>query len=246
MAFDYGGIIADCILHCVTDYSTQISYLNAMEEALLAAGFNRSATINAIHKLRREYDDKFYYAAAQVGEKLADKLFGKVEKQVVGSVPGLGLAENIMGAYSKTMRMVYASDISADKALMGLQQYDAGLTRAYQKYVDLMAEGKATVHDMEQAEKIYTLLGAVKQKEYKAMMQLTKDVDQILYHKYSQKYDALTNEFGLSTDGVKVVEFESPDDNVCPNPSASYAPTSPYGTIESQGGRVKGSKYLSN
>ena len=111
-------------------------------------------------------------------------------KGVTYFIPALKPANLILSAVSKGTGLVFAENISADKALMGLQQYDGVLTRTYEKYTQMMEKGVASPEDVKEADRLYALLTATKKKEYECMMQLSK-TGSAEYNTYKAKYEEL-------------------------------------------------------
>ena len=98
------------------------------------------------------------------------------------------------GLVSAAAKVQNADEISAIKGLGGLYQFDHVLTSTYENYAQMMNAGIATQADMEEAERIFTLLKQTKIQEYEHMLSLCERRDTRLFEKYHFKYYQLTGE----------------------------------------------------
>lgn len=189
-AIDILDVGFDILNHSLTDYSVQVSYLDSMKDALLNYGYSHGRVIQCIDTLKKQYEDELLYTLTKVGEKLKGEGIKQAVKGVTYFIPALKPANLILSAVSKGTGLVFAENISADKALMGLQQYDGVLTRTYEKYTQMMEKGVASPEDVKEADRLYALLTATKKKEYECMMQLSK-TGSAEYNTYKAKYEEL-------------------------------------------------------
>lgn len=182
--WEVADLCIDVALHCLNDYSTQIGYLNAMEEGMLQAGFGNERMYSMIDELRRQYSSDFEYAVDKAGDflwKEAKKgLIGEGIKQLCNNYLPLVKSVNIgTGIVSGAAKVSWGDEISAYEGLAGLNQYDRCLTVAYENYERMMADGVATAQDIAQADALFELLRSTKIKEYEHMIALGSDFDQI-------------------------------------------------------------------
>ena len=189
----------DVVMHCFNDYSVQVSYLDGLENALAAAGFPESAVTDKIRELKETYQsDVLSYALDQVGDLVVDEVkntaIGEIIKKAGKEFPGIkGVLWGVDGV-SAVSKVQNADEISAVKGLGGLYQFDQVLTSTYENYAQMMNAGIATQADMEEAERIFTLLKQTKIKEYEHMLSLCENMDTRLFEKYHFKYYQLTGE----------------------------------------------------
>ena len=189
----------DVIMHCFNDYSVQVSYLDTMENALIAAGIPTSSVTKKIKELRETYQsDVLSYALNEVGDLVTSEVkntaIGEIIKKAGKEFPGIkGVLWGLDGV-SAVSKIQSADEISAVKGLGGLYQFDQVLTSAYENYAEMMNAGIATEADMEEAERIFTLLKQTKIKEYTHMLTLCENMDTRLFEKYHYKYYQLTGE----------------------------------------------------
>ena len=189
----------DVVMHCFNDYSVQVSYLDGMENALAAAGFPESAVTDKIRELKETYQsDVLSYALDQVGDLVVDEVkktaIGEIVKKAGKEFPGIKSVLWGVDGVSAVSKVQNADEISAVKGLGGLYQFDQVLTSTYENYAQMMNAGIATQADMEEAERIFTLLKQTKIKEYEHMLSLCENMDTRLFEKYHFKYYQLTGE----------------------------------------------------
>lgn len=189
----------DVVMHCLNDYSVQVSYLDTWEDALLAAGLDGGPVLSKIRELRENYQDDFSsYVLDKTGDLIVDEIKGTATKEIIKKVAELGpvvkWADLGLGLSSTVAKLQYADEISAVQGLDGLYQLDQNLTTSYQNYVDLMQEGIATEADMQEAERLFNLLKQTKINEYSHMLTLCEGHDIDLFNQYHLKYIELTGE----------------------------------------------------
>lgn len=188
----------DVIMHCLNDYSVQVSYLDTMEDALLSAGFSGESLLAKIREMKENYQNEYSYAMDKVGNLIVKEVKTTATKEIIKKVstliPCVKDVDLGLSLSSTVAQLENADEISAIKGLGGLYQYDYCLSAAYQNYVDMMNENVATEADMQEADKIYTLLKQTKIKEYDYMLTLCERRDQKLFEEYHVKYTELTGE----------------------------------------------------
>lgn len=189
----------DVVMHCFNDYSVQVSYLDTMENALLSAGFAEGDLVYKIREMKENYSDNFSYALDKVGDLIIKevKSTGSKEliKKAVDACPVIKYVDFGLSATSTVSKVMSAEEISAVKSLNGTYIYDRALSQSYQNYVDMMNAGIATEADMQEAERLFTLLKLTKTKEYEQMLTLSERRDPELFAEYNRKYFALTGKF---------------------------------------------------
>ncbi len=180
-----------CLKNEFTDYSRQISYLDTMQEAMLSAGYPYGAVHKAINNIRKRYDSALDNMVNEY-KGLAKKQIAKWGTKIVGEFdPVFGGVNKGLSFISNISKLANYSDIKADKALMGLQQYDRVLTSTYSKYQQMIKDGIASQADMKEADRIFKILCSTKQQEYQNMMTLCKE-GTAEYNRYLSKYNELT------------------------------------------------------
>ena len=189
----------DVVMHCFNDYSVQVSYLDGLENALAAAGFPESAVTDKIRELKETYQsDVLSYALDQVGDLVVDEVkktaIGEIIKKAAKEFPGIKGVLWGVDWVSAAAKVQNADEISAIKGLGGLYQFDHVLTSTYENYAQMMNAGIATQADLEEAERIFTLLKQTKIQEYEHMLTLCERRDTRLFEKYHFKYYQLTGE----------------------------------------------------
>lgn len=158
--------------HALTDYTVQMQYLDSMKTALIDSGFTHGTVIKAIDELNHQYRSSLYYAAKETWDKAKEEAVKNAGKSIAGMIPGIKEANAILTTGSKTISLLAAKDIAADKALMGLRQYDEVLSHSLDGYVQKMKDNMATETDMLNAERCYELWIGTKKKEYECMIEI--------------------------------------------------------------------------
>ena len=188
----------DVVMHCLNDYSVQVSYLDTWEDAMLNAGLDGGFVLSKIRELRETYQSDFTYALDKVEELITDEIkkTGKKEliKKVAELCPVVKWADLGLGLSSTVAKLQFGDEISAVQGLDGLYALDQNLTTSYQYYTELMQAGIATEADMQEAERLFNLLKQAKTKEYSHMLTLCEGRDIDLFNQYHAKYIELTGE----------------------------------------------------
>ena len=173
------------------DYSTQISYLDTMQNSLLAAGYPYGPVHKIINEAREKYNDALYRFSDDFCVVIEKAVTKKAKKTVGEMVPIVGNVDRWLGYFSTSAKLFHGNTIAADKALMGLKQYDAVLTNTYEKYQKMISDGVASQADMKEADRIFRILCTTKQQEYKNMMTMCSK-GSADYQKFQRKYNELT------------------------------------------------------
>ena len=182
-AVGYIDSIVDIVGHFITDYSTQVHYLDLLEDTILSFGYNSTGVLTkSFETLRRQYTDSVYYAATKVGEKIKSE----VSKAIIKQIPVVGDIYSGIGTVSTVAKALWGSDISATNTLLGMQMYDSVLTKSYERYTGLMEAGVASNSDMKAMDELFLLLGGTKKKEYECMLELCKKGSDE-YNKFADK-----------------------------------------------------------
>lgn len=175
--------------HCMTDYSTQIGYLDSMQDMMLSAGYPYGPVHQIINELREEYNDDVLYAVRTVGQKISREVVKSGTKALISHSALISNVDLGLKAVGTTAKLMFADDISADKTLMGLVQYDQVLTKSYEKYLQMAQEGIANEDDMKKLDQVFNILVSTKKQEYESMMTLSKGT--AWYDIYGTKLDEL-------------------------------------------------------
>ena len=188
----------DVVMHCLNDYSVQVSYLDTWEDAMLNAGLDGGFVLSKIRELRETYQSDFTYALDKVEELITDEIKNTGKKELIKKAaelcPVVKWADLGLGLSSTVAKLQFGDEISAVQGLDGLYALDQNLTTSYQYYTELMQAGIATEADMQEAERLFNLLKQAKTKEYSHMLTLCEGRDIDLFNQYHAKYIELTGE----------------------------------------------------
>lgn len=88
--FDWTVFTAEELAYWLSDYSANISYLDALENALYNQGMLNSHMQHAIADLRIEYSNKFLQTLFDIWDQVVDKGFSAAMKMATGNAYGLG------------------------------------------------------------------------------------------------------------------------------------------------------------
>lgn len=188
-ALEWADVLYNIIGHSLADYSVQIGYLDTLKNSLLESGFAYGPVQKLIDELRVEYDDSVTYAIRSIVKKGVEDMEKGVIGSVVGQIPVLREANKMLKIGTTTVKAIYADTLSADKTLMGLQQFDLSLTRSYEHHLQMVKDGVANESDMEELDRLFQLIVTTKKKEYECMMTLSKGSN--LYSEYETKLKEL-------------------------------------------------------
>lgn len=174
------------------DYSVQLSYLDTMQNALLAQGYNAGTVYSKMNEIKRKYSSHVF----NVFDYAADELMKSITKDgtsyVMKAAPPLKYANAFIGIVSGGTKIFAGDTIKAAKKLSGLQMYDQALTQTFDNYARKIAKGWATEQEIAEADKLFLILKGTKLKEYKHLMTLSENSDPALYALYKQKYDTIS------------------------------------------------------
>ncbi|MCI9068080.1 MAG: hypothetical protein HFI65_05310 [Lachnospiraceae bacterium] len=194
--------LVELLVHCLNDYSGQVAYLDTMEDALLAAGFTRGPVVGKIAEMKKLYQSDVLKSLDTLGDFVWDEASGFAKKKLVekaaSAIPLVREVDFGLKILDTSADILFADKAAAVKGLNGLIQYDAALTRTYERYVALMEAGIASEADMKEADKLYDILLSTKTKEYEHMMNLCEGKDEKLYQIYARKHGELTGKVGSS------------------------------------------------
>lgn len=188
---EYLDVVLKAIQHYVSDFSTQISYLDTIEQALLNSGVNAGLTASKIQEMRKTYASTCEYALDKVKDLSVNEIVGMVKKGITDSNPALKYADFGLKLLSAEAKLFGGKYINADKSLMGLIQIESSLMKSYNTYLDMIDKGIATTKDVQEADKLFELIRNTKLKEYENMMILAKDSGYMPQLK--AKYEELKN-----------------------------------------------------
>lgn len=171
---EYAEFGLKMVLHCASDHSQQVEYLQNAREALLAAGYDESGLVSDLSYLQTLYENDELYVAQKSYDKLkelgvdaVDKAIGKLEvvKWVDLGYGGAGTAANILAG----------DKIKAADSLMGIMQYDGALTKTFDNYAEMIRAGVATQEDITRADQVFEMLCTSKITGYENMKTIIGD-----------------------------------------------------------------------
>ena len=160
-------------------YADQISYLETMRNSFEAAGYwTESPVMQQIDLLQTQYEDavtkSVYYAWEKFG---AEKAVDLTKEAVIKNIPVLKTVDTFFDVASKTTVLYGKDKIDAAQELMGYVQYDNMLTQTFEKYSALVESGAATESEIAEADRLLEMLLTLKEKEYEAMKEISKKID---------------------------------------------------------------------
>lgn len=187
--------VAEAIVLGSSDFSAQIDYLDQLEASLLHAGFASGPVLEQIDALRESYTDKVIDSIQDVVETIGDDVIEEVKKEgwkeVKKAIPLLGNVDFGLTLIDTGAEIAFSDELEGYRMLSGFAQLDYSLTQAYADYEELLDYGIATEADMQEADKLYEMIYAVKVKEYDLMRSLCEGRDDALYETYNRKYNEL-------------------------------------------------------
>lgn len=191
-------LACESMSHAITDHSAQLQYLAAMKKALEEDGNIYGPAYQCIEKVERDYRNSAVHAINSAWGPIRDDLVSSLKKDLISAAKESGgkiggqliQADKVLSTGSTVVKLMAGKDIEADKALMGLRQYDEVLTRAFEGYAEKMRDGMASESDMQDAERLYQLLLGTKKKEYESMIQMLGGTGAAVGI-YQSKYDQL-------------------------------------------------------
>ena len=168
------------------DYTNQLEYLKTLKNAIANAGYynDGSPLVRALEDIEERYKNRYYDVAEDIFDEVI-KNSGKVAvSQLLKHAPSLGLADLVLGTVAQGANVIAGDEISALQKVEGMQIYDNVLTESYNKYLDLMRQGRATNEDMENADRLLELVIDNKISIYEAMLEVSKNEE--YSHKLSE------------------------------------------------------------
>ena len=187
--------VAEAIVLGTSDFSAQIDYLDQLEASLLHAGFSSGPVLEQIDALRESYTEETIDSIQDVVETLGDDVIEDVKKEgwkeVKKAIPLLGNVDFGLTVIDTGAEIAFSDELEGYRMLSGFAQLDYSLTQAYADYEELLDYGIATEADMQEADKLYEMIYAVKVKEYDLMRSLCEGRDDELYETYNRKYNEL-------------------------------------------------------
>lgn len=193
----------EMVIFATTDFSNQIAYLDQMEASLLNAGFTSGPVLKQIDALRETYTEEVIDSFQDVVETLSEDVIEDIKKEgwkkVKETIPLLKDVDFGLTIIDTGAEIAFSNDLEGYRMLSGFAQMDYSLTAAYADYEELLDYGIATEADMQEADKLYEMIYAVKVQEYDLMRSLCKGKDDELYQLYNQKYNELIEFEDLNT-----------------------------------------------
>lgn len=204
---DAAKTLLDMYYHIIANHIQQVQYLDSIDEALAMGGYlgdlsNNSSLRGRLQEIRESFvnEERYFLDKAydKVESVLNDALGGAVTeatdvigqlviKQICSDVPSLsGIASEIsvtkyadlvLDGISLTFDIAGKDQIAAVETIQGIQMYTEPLLKSFDRYMEMMDAGAASVEDVQQAENLFQLIRASKTKEYEAMLTLQSQGD---------------------------------------------------------------------
>lgn len=191
---DIAGNLDDAmelVAFAMNDYTQQISYLDSMENALLEAGFASGPVIEQIADMKEKYSKEFSLGLDEVKDFFIDEAKDRLKDELKDAFPLLKNVDFGLKVAETAAKIAFSDEYEGYQKLAGYAQFDYALTRSYENYVELMEYGVATEEDLQEADRVFTMLRSLKMQEYDQMRTLCKGKDPELYALYDQKYREL-------------------------------------------------------
>ena len=166
------------ILKGCSTYETQVRYLTAIQDSLLASGFTAGAVYHRINEMRERYNDSWAVAWEKFKPFLEKKTVKFGINTLAKEFPTLKGVDLGLKTISLTAKKLGGESVGAAKSLLGLSQCDRALTQSYENYMERLSEGLATKEEAQQAEAMYEVLIGVKIREYKEIINIGKHFDE--------------------------------------------------------------------
>ena len=187
---EYAEFSLQMILHCVSDHTQQIEYLENAKEALLAAGYDDGGVVSNLSYLQTLYENKDLYVA----QKVYDKLMELGVDTVDGAIGKLGVVKWVDLGYggAGAVANIFAGDkMKAADSMMGIMQYEGALTETFNRYSEMIKAGVATQEDITRADQLFDMICTTKMKGYQDMMTIIGDKTDPGYIMAKTKYEEL-------------------------------------------------------
>lgn len=193
--------------HVIANHVQQVQYLDSIDEALAMGGYqgdlsNTSTLRGRLQEIRENlaseesyFLDIFYDKAEDVlqnalGDAVTEgaNVIGQlIVEQVCSDIPNISsiaselsvtkYAEVILDGVSLAVDIAGKDQIAAVETIQGIQMYTAPLLKSFDRYMEMMDAGVASVEDVQQAENLFQLIRASKIEEYEAMLTLQSHGD---------------------------------------------------------------------
>lgn len=187
-------LLVESALILTANYDAQAQYLTAMRDALSSVGMYQGTIEKVVDDCIAQYSSNERAVMKKVADFAEGKFDGGMADGVIGALneylPGLKMANIMLGTVDKYYDLKYKEEISAQKTLSGCLAYDRSLSATYDHYIDMMKAGVATEEDMERAEVIYDILIATKKKERDAYDTLHPNSVRDIGKKVSESIDS--------------------------------------------------------
>lgn len=171
---EYMEFTLKMVLHCLSDHSQQVEYLQNATEALLAAGYDKDGLVSNLSYMQALYEDK----ASYVWQKCYDKMMTLGVDMADGAVGKLPVVKWVDLGYGTvgTVANILANDkLKAANSMMGIMQYEGALADSFNRYTSLIRAGVATQEDITRADQIFQMLCTSKITGYQNMMTIIGD-----------------------------------------------------------------------
>lgn len=202
---DAAETLLEMYYHIIANHVQQVQYLDSIDEALAMGGYqvgNNSSLRGRLQEIRESFANEERYFLDKAYDKVESVLNGAlggavtkatdvigqlVIKQICSDVPSLsGIASEIsvtkyadlvLDGVGLTVGIVGKDQIAAVETIQGIQMYTEPLLKSFDRYMEMMDAGVASVEDVKQAENLFQLIRASKVKEYEAMLTLQSHGD---------------------------------------------------------------------
>lgn len=163
--------------HILSDYTRQISYLDTIENSLDAMGYQAVDVRNAVGIVREQYNNLYIDMLYQNEGKIEGFITGKIAKEGLEwiGVPALSQASSVLSLSSGLVGIMEKGNIAAADTLYGLVQYDNALSNQLAQYQEMMRDGTISKDDMEEAQRLFEIIKATKEKEYESLITLKEN-----------------------------------------------------------------------
>ena len=171
---EYAEFSLQMVLHCASDHSQQIEYLENATEALLAAGYDESGVVSNLGYLKTLYEDDQLYVSQKVYDKLMELGVDTVDG-AIGKLPVVKWVDLGYGTAGTVANIATGDKLKAADSLMGIMQYEGALTETFDRYSEMIRAGVATQEDITRADQIFEMLCTTKITGYENMKTIIGD-----------------------------------------------------------------------
>lgn len=180
----------DIFAIALTNYTQQKSYLTAVKESLLAAGYNGGSVINKITDMEKMYSENYRMALDEISEDIVKYGTKAAVKAIGKKIPLLRDVDIALSTVSTYAKINHGTEVQAAKELLSLSQLDRALSRSFDIHAQRIRDGLADAEDIAQADKLFHMLKGMKIKEYQAMASLVEKGSDA-YNDYINKLNQL-------------------------------------------------------